>query len=196
MRPLIIAVSLSAGGCGNSATHPIRPASPSDYPSARPAIVIHDYRADLTGVHAANPTVKLTVGRDPDLASEPILLVDYPAPTDDPAGRDIGLDASTRDWTAGRAIAFRVKPAHPIKVSVSFLDRNGVAYTSWTELQGGVWQPVLVAFADIRPNPYFQPPGAKTGNPIDVSEVKWIGIAPQDRASGRLAISTIVLLPK
>ena len=53
---------------------------------------------------------------------------------------------------------------------------------------------MLIAFDEISPNPYFQPPGAKAGLPIDVSEVKSIGIAPQDRAAGRLAVSKFVLV--
>jgi hypothetical protein len=60
-------------------------------------------------------------------------------------------------------------------------------------VEGGVWQPVRVEFADIRPNPYFQPPDAQTGSAIDVSEVKAIGFAPQDQTSGRLSVSRIVV---
>ena len=41
---------------------------------------------------------------------------------------------------------------------------------------------------EIRPNPFFQPPDARTGRPIDVSDVKGIAFAPQDKTSGRLAI--------
>lgn len=130
-------------------------------------LVIHAYKDGLAGVRAANPGVKLSLGLDPALADEPVLVVDYPVPTNDPAGRDVGLDADTRDWTVGRAIFFRIKPAHAIKLSVSFLDRNRVAYTMWTELQGGIWQPVRVSFDEIRPNPYFQLPDAKTGTRID-----------------------------
>ena len=117
-----------------------------------------------------------------------MLLVEYPAPTGNPAARDVRCDAEDQNWTAGRAISFEVKPANPLRLSVSFLDRNGVAYTAWTNLQGGVWQVVRIPFAEIRPNPYFQPPGAKTGAPLDVSDVKWIAFAPQDQAPGRLAI--------
>jgi len=53
---------------------------------------------------------------------------------------------------------------------------------------------VRIPFAEIRPNPYFQPPGAKTGTPLDVSDVKWIAFAPQDQAPGRLAIGRFLVL--
>jgi hypothetical protein len=81
-----------------------------------------------------------------------------------------------------------------MNLSVSFLDRNGVAYTTWTELQGGAWQTVRISFDQIRPIPYFQPPGANIGAPIDVSEVLRIGFAPQDQAAGRMAISRFVVV--
>lgn len=76
---------------------------------------------------------------------------------------------------------------------MSFFDRNRVVYTTWVDLHGGVWQPVRVVFADLRPNPYFQPPDAETGAPIDVSEIKGIAFAPHSQASGQLLVTKIVL---
>jgi hypothetical protein len=55
-----------------------------------------------------------------------------------------------------------------------------VLLVEYQDLQGGVWQTVRISFAEIRPNPYFQPPDAKTGAPLDVSQVTRIGFAPQD----------------
>ena len=156
-------------------------------------MVIQTYQAQLSGVRARNPDVELSVGHDPALGDEPVLFVAYPTPTDDPAGRDVWCDAENQDWSGGHAISFRVKPEHAIKLSVSFFDRNRVVYTKWTELQGGVWQPVRVSCEEIRPNPYFQPPDAKAGGPIDVSDVKGVAFAPQDPKSGHLSISKLVV---
>jgi hypothetical protein len=158
-----------------------------------PVAIIQDYRDGLSGVRHANPDVRVSVGRDTALPDQPVLVVDYPAPTDDPAGRDVQCDATARDWTGGRAIVFQVKPAHALRLSVSFFDRNGVVYTSWSDLKEG-WQTVRVAFDVIRPNPYFQPPGATLGAPLDVSDVRFIAFAPQDRTAGRLAISGFVVV--
>jgi hypothetical protein len=137
--------------------------------------------------------VRVSIGRDAAIPDEPVLMVDYPAPTTDPAGRDVQCDAEARDWTGGRAMAFQVKPAHALRLSVSFIDRNGVVYTSWSDLKEG-WQWVQIAFDSIRPNPYFQPRGAKLGGPIDVSDVKFIAFAPQDKTPGRLTIGRFVLV--
>jgi hypothetical protein len=160
----------------------------------KPVVVIQAYEKGLAAIRAVNSDVKLSVGRDRTLPDETVLFVEYPAATGNPAGRDVWCDADKQNWTAGRAISFRARPDHPIRLSVSFFDRHRVAYTSWTTLDGGVWQTVRIPFAEIRPNPYFQPPDARTGEPIDVSEVLRIGFAPQDPAAGRLVISGFVVV--
>jgi Carbohydrate binding domain (family 11) len=88
------------------------------------------------------------------------------------------------------------KPEHAVKLSLSFFDRNRVVYTAWTELHANVWQGVRVPFDEIRQNPYFQPPDAKVGAPLDVSDVKGLAFATQDATSGRLRISQFVVSPK
>ena len=76
-------------------------------------IVIQAYDEGLAGVRAANPAVHLSVARDSSVADERVLIVDYPAPTDDPAGRDVQCAAENQDWTGGRAIHFRSSRPFP-----------------------------------------------------------------------------------
>ena len=161
--------------------------------SAIDGVIVQSFKDGLAGVRAANPGVHLSVGRDSSMADEPVLIVEYPERTSDPAGRDIQCAAETQDWTSGRAIAFQARPDHPMRLSVSFLDRNHVAYTAWTDLKGGEWQLVRIPFDEIRPNPFFQPPDARKGAPIDVSDVKFIAFAPQDQSAGRLVIGRFVV---
>ena len=158
-------------------------------------IIVRAFEHGLAGIAAANPDVKLNLDRDPAISDGLVLRVSYPAPTDDPAGRDVWCEAEQTDWTSGRSISFQVKPGAALKLSVSFFDRNRVAYTTWVELQGGLWQPVRLAFENLRPNPYFQPPEANTGTSIDVSEVRGVAFAPHDAGSGQLALSRFVVVP-
>jgi hypothetical protein len=102
---------------------------------ATPATVIRAYGETLGGVCTAPPGVRLSVGRDSSLPDQRVLIVEYPPPTKDPAGRDVRCAADNRDWTAGAAISFQINPEHAMRLSVSFLDRNRVAYTAWTELR-------------------------------------------------------------
>lgn len=161
----------------------------------QPSTTIHVFRDGLAGVRAATPDVRLSVVRDPSLPDQQVLVVEYPPPAKDPAARDVQCTAENQDWSAGRAISFPIKPDHSMRLSFSFLDRNGVVYTTRIELRGGDWQTVRVPFDEIRPNQFFQPPGAKTGAPLDVSDVKFVAFAPQDQAAGRFAIGRIVVSP-
>ena len=191
---LVLVLALSEAGSAASVQTRAPFAASLDNAGEKPVAVIQSYRNGLGGVHTANPEVQLTVGRDPSMRDESVLFVDYPMPTGDPAGRDVRCDAETLDWSGGRAIAFQIKPSHALRLSVSFLDRNNVVYTTWADLKGDVWQPVRIMLDAIRPNPYFQPPNAKRGSPLDVSDVKFIAFSPQDRMSGRLAISRFVVV--
>ena len=157
---------------------------------ANVAVVIQGYENGLDGVRAANPDVRLRVDRADD---QRVLTVEYPPPTGDPAGRDVQCAAAARDWSVGSGIVFRIKPDHDTRISVSFFDRNHVVYTAWRDLKGGEWQFVRVPFAEIRPNPFFQPPDARTGSAIDVSDVPFVAFAPQDKASGQLTIGRFVV---
>jgi hypothetical protein len=189
----LLALASSAASAVTAASEPIQSAAPGAIDDQSRVIVIQGYSDGTSGVRAANPDVRLSVGRDPSLPGEPVLFVEYPAPTADPAGRDVQCVAENQDWTAGRAISFQIKSDQPTRLSVSFLDRNRVAYTAWTDLTGGGWQSIRVSFDEIRPNPYFQPPDARTGAPLDVSDVKFLAFAPQDKTSGRLAIGRFVV---
>ena len=177
---------VSAGPASRHAQTPsIANASPT------PVIVLQDFSRD--GGCSARPDVHLHVGRDPAIRDARVLFVEYPAQANDPAARDVRCATENSDWTRGVAISFQVKPDHAMRVSFSFADRNHVAYTAWRDLKGGEWQTVRIPFNEIRPNPFFQFPDARTGAPLDVSDVKAIAFAPQDKTMGRLAIGGIVV---
>ena len=53
--------------------------------SVQPALLIHGFDGGPYGVSAANPYVRLSVTPDTSI-SQTVLLVDYPEPTNDPAG--------------------------------------------------------------------------------------------------------------
>ena len=158
------------------------------------AIVVHDYRHGLDGVRAVMGAVRLSLRGDSSHIGDSLLVVEYSPPTSDPAARDVRVDAAATDWTASHALSFRILPASAVRLSVSFLDRNRVAYTSWIQLDPDRWQTIRIPFDSLRPNPYFQPPDAKPGEPLDVSRVTEIAFAPQSSDSGHFVISRIVVV--
>ena len=82
---------------------------------ATPATVIRAYGETLGGVCTGPPGVRLSVDRDSSLPDERVLIVEYPPPTKDPAGRDVQCAAANRDWTAGGAISFQINPVHRVR---------------------------------------------------------------------------------
>jgi hypothetical protein len=157
------------------------------------AIVIRQFDQQLTGVRANSASVTLSVTQEPSLGNERVLVVEYPEPGANPAARDVQCTAEHTDWSGSRGIAFQVKSERPSRMSVSFIDRNHVVYTAYVDLKGGEWQAVQIAFDSIKPNRFFQPPDAKAGSPLDVSDVRFIAFAPQDKVSGRLMVTAFRL---
>ena len=156
-------------------------------------VTIRQFDEQLTGVRANSASVTLSVTQAPALGNERVLVVEYPEASANPAARDVQCVAEHTDWSGNRGIAFQVRSEQAIRMSVSFVDRNQVVYTAYVDLKGGEWQAVQIAFDSITPNRFFQPPDAKTGSPIDVSDVKFIAFAPQDKASGRLMVTSFRL---
>jgi hypothetical protein len=158
---------------------------------AGPPIGVRAFDNGLAGVRTTSPQMKLSVE---DVSRQgPVLVVEYPAASGDPAARDVWCEVENSDWSGAKQLVFNARAERAMRLSVSFLDRNRVAYTHWVELEAGSWQTVWIAFGQLRPNPYFQPRDAKKGAPLDVSEVQRIGFAPQDSGAGRLAIGLIWL---
>ena len=147
-----------------------------------------------TDIVRARPALTVRVVTDAEIPTERLLVVEYPARGGDPASRDVWIEVEQRDWSKARAIEFQARSDHPARLSVSFLDGNGVAYTTWSDLPSGNWHTVRVVLDSIRPNPYFQPPGARKDGAMDVSNVSSLGVAPQDSTAGTIWIRKLLLL--
>jgi hypothetical protein len=190
LRPLVPVAVVMLAGDGAQAAALVEEGQTVSREDADVVVVIQGYENGLDGVRAVNPELRLRIDRAND---QRVLIVEYPPPTGEPAARDVQCAAVARDWSGGSGIAFRIKPDHDTRLSVSFFDRNHVVYTAWRDLKGGDWQLVRIAFAEIQPNPFFQPPDARTGSAIDVRDVPFLAFAPQDKTSGQLSISRFVV---
>jgi hypothetical protein len=154
-------------------------------------VVVRGHAAGLRGVrHGSNVTV--AASRDPEAGGEPVLAVTYGA-QGDPADRDVWCDTEVRDWSGARALVFRLRSDEPLHLAVSFFDANGVGYTAWADALGGAWEEIRVALDTIQPNPYFQPPTAKLGAPLDLHDVRSLGFAPQVPGAGRFLVAAFAV---
>src|SRR5262245_6940384 len=140
-----ISTRLVACAAAFAATLPLPALGQSKVDDARQAVaVLQDFTAGMARVHARNPAIKLRIDDHPTIPNERMLVVDYPAASGDPAARDVWLDVDQRNWTQGRAITFQAKPDRPTRLSISFADRNHVAFTMWIDLRDTTWQTVRV----------------------------------------------------
>jgi hypothetical protein len=156
--------------------------------AAQAAIIINSLTVPAT-VKPNSADVQVSIGSDASVPGEKVLTVIYPAASANPAARDVQVSAEKTDWSAGEGLMFRAKAEHPMRMSVSFMDRNHVVYTAIVNLTSGNWEQVAIAFDQIEPNAFFQPPDAKKGSAIDVSDVKFIAFAPQEKGAGRLSVT-------
>ena len=157
------------------------------------AVIVINSLATPASVRVNSPDVHVAIGSDATLPGERVLTVVYPAAGANPAARDVQVVAEKTDWSGGRGLVFRAKAEHPTRMSISFVDRNHVAYTAYVNLGTG-WQQVAIAFDQMQPKLFFQPPDAKTGSAIDVSDVKVIGFAPQEKSDGRLSVTAFTVV--
>ena len=127
--------------------------------------------------------MKLRVDRDSTAGGEPVLLIDYPARSSDPAGRDVYFEAAHRDGQREARSAPHQFIACNLGVRlVSRPESRCVHRVDGIEARRGTRSGSGSAM--FGENPYFQPPDANRGAPLDVSDVGGIGLAPQDSASG------------
>ena len=65
---------------------------------------------------------------------------------------------------------------------------------TWTELEGGAWQRSSTRSTRCEPTLTSSPLMSKSAFPIDISDVRSIGFAPQDRTAGHFAFSKFVVV--
>lgn len=161
--------------------------------AAQAAIIINSLTVPAD-VKVATTNVLAVVGADASLPGQRVLTVTYPAASSNPAARDVQIAAEKTDWSSGQGLVFKARAEHPMRISVSFIDRNHVAYTALVNLTSSNWEDVAIAFDQIEPNPNFQPPDAKKGSAMDVSDVKFIAFAPQEKGAGRVSVTAFTVV--
>jgi hypothetical protein len=191
--PALILLAASAAACRAAAPPGGGVAVVGPGAQREQRVLVRSHAGGLRGVRVgSNATVALS--RDPEAGGDPVLAVSYGA-QGDPADRDVWCDTDVRDWSGARALVFRVRSDEPLHLAVSFFDANGVGYTAWADTSGGgAWEEIRVPLDTIQPNPYFQPPTAKLGAPLDLHDVRSLGFAPQVPDPGRFVVAAFEVI--
>ena len=151
---LLLACGLSAIGAAGPNRPPAQSTVPLNRAEAQAVMVIQAYTDGLAGVRAASPDVHLSVGRDASIPDEPVLMVEYPAPSNNPASRDVQCAAEHQDWSAGQAIQSTRSCREALGVVLGSESRR------LYDLDGIEGRRVAIGSHSVRrdaPDPYFQP---------------------------------------
>ncbi len=90
-----------------------------------------------------------------------------------------GQDWRGQDWGRGSGLAVEARSRSPLRLQLAFNDANQNAYLSPPlELEPGAWRVLRAPFASFRPNPYYQPPHARPGAPLDLGRVDTFNLSP------------------
>jgi hypothetical protein len=81
----------------------------------------------------------------------------------------------------GRAavLVFVAKSDKAGDVQMALKDKNNVQYITTFTLSAGGWKGVTLDLASFKKDPYYTPPDAVTGNPVDFSTLKGMNVSPQ-----------------
>ena len=83
------------------------------------------------------------------------------------------------DLSKNTSFKFKVKSSLPGEVQISLRDTYNVQYTTSFRVTSKDWTEVTVPFSSFQKDPYYTPPDAISGHPMDLSQTKAMNLASQ-----------------
>lgn len=137
--------------------------------------------ADTTGT-----VVSFKVAPGP-VAAEKALVID----TDLKAGGFAGIWHNiTGDLSKAGALVIKTKSVPPGKVQMAMKDKYNVQYVAFFEAPGD-WADVNIPLGSFVKDPYYTPPDAVPGHPMDVSAVSGMNFSAQNPGKSVLSIGPV-----
>jgi Carbohydrate binding domain (family 11) len=100
-----------------------------------------------------------------------------------------------QDWSGGKAIRMLIYCKDPVVMGLAIQDKNHNQYSaSAPSTKGGSWEKVEVPIDSFKLDPYYTPPNAVKGAPMDLSQVIQIQFQPKVTGEETLAISDVTLV--
>ncbi len=84
----------------------------------------------------------------------------------------------TVDLSKAGSLKFQAKSTVSGMVSIALQDAYSMSYVADFQV-GPDWTPVTIPFSSFKKNPYYTPPGAVPGHPMDLSKTSGINFQPQ-----------------
>jgi methionine-rich copper-binding protein CopC len=89
------------------------------------------------------------------------------------------------------ALVFNVKGDQAGEVQVALKDVNNVQYTTTFSLSKGDWSAVTLLFSSFKKDPYYTPPDAIVGKPVDFSTLKAMNVSSQVMGTSKILVGAV-----
>lgn len=98
---------------------------------------------------------------------------------------------TTGDLSKSANLVFMVKSSAAGDVQVAIKDAFNVQYVEKFTVPAGDWTPVTLSLAGLIKDPYFTPPDAIAGHPMDLSKISNLNFSPQMTGASVVLIGPI-----
>jgi len=99
---------------------------------------------------------------------------------------NVSFDLSDR-----KELVFRAKTTKPGAVQIALKDKWNVQYITLAQVDSKDWAEVRVPLASFKKDPYYTPPEAVPGHPMDLSGVNGMNFGPQAVGKGELWVGPV-----
>ncbi|GEM_PF-528302 len=107
----------------------------------------------------------------------------------------VGNDWNGQDWTGAKAVRFLLYSKVPQVMGFTFKDKNNNQYTAdGPSTKGTGWETVRIPLGSFKLDPYYTPPDAVKGAPLDLSAVKSFNFQPKTGIQATVALDGLTVV--
>jgi hypothetical protein len=192
--------SPSAAAASSSASSSAKPAAAVSVPSG-PGVQVLDFgsldaKSAGTFQDSQGSSFTFATKDNPSKKGQKYLTITYELKQGGYCG--MWCRAGGNDWKgvslgAAKTLSLMIYGKDPVSLGIALKDKNNNQYvTDLPATKGGKWETVVVNLSDFKLDPYYTPPDAKKGAPMDFSTVSNFNIQPKTAGKGTVAIDNVV----
>lgn len=186
---------------GNTAAAAAPAAAASSGPAISGPVQVFEFVGDDTGnggtfQDSQGSSFKYTIKDNPKKKGSRYLVIEYDLKQGGYAGmyHRTGTSWDGQNWNGGKTISFNLYCKQPLVIGLAIKDKNNNQYVANSAMsKGGKWEKVTVNLSDFKLDPYYTPPDAIKGAPLDLGGVKNLNIQAQTVGKYTLSIDAITV---
>lgn len=193
--------SASAAPAADNKTAAAPAAAASSGPAITGPVVVYEFGASDSGnggtfQDSQGSSFKYTLKENPKKKGVSYLVIDYDLKQGGYCGmyHRTGSSWDGQNWNGGKTLSFNLYCKQPLVIGLAIKDKNNNQYVANSSMsKGGNWEKITVNLADFKLDPYYTPPDAIKGAPLDLSAVKSLNIQAQTVGKYTLSIDGVTV---